>query len=630
MQSKTSTIAYASLEGLPNEMLYIVLNFLRPEDILALYHTSKTMQGRIRSYIQWLIESAYLKNVSGGALDAEHSEEILHGWAGGQYKEEVALFSSPELLERFEYICMTSSPEMRKAFLTACVIGAEQNKNVELSQQFYQYIKTLLGANRLINTQTGKALDPNMPVKAIILGLYNGNVLWQVPPLFEAVLNWQAPPCLFPPEIVSGLHEASKQPTTRISASFCETLIPLILDFNACTQTRELAAVKQMFACLDKIEQVAYQWMCDHNPSADEMGREAMRALLSALEQDQCILIHECCRSSETLFLWISPAIDQETAKVIKHLWLSIIAGTGNIKIVSTDPSFICPIWANMAKMLQTQHGRYMLSTLNVPQSDPARAIQIASDWKAAFAAYGIEKWQPGSWALPYAASYKEGDKSHYNGIGTGSYVQIPRKEMIWQCGEQNEPLYQPGFITLGHELGHALHNLQGKSRGHDPVQKGQEGVGESDAELDKWKSFWGNDWEEYQNITNNENALREQSHLPRRRYHAGYCNYQINAFLYPRWKHIHFTACQILSGLPKGCPFPELHQLLDLLEVDWGNISSKAMNLETLKYATALINKAEVLLRDVEAKKADVLATYRQAQSQQKKNNDDNKCVTM
>jgi hypothetical protein len=72
-----------------------------------------------------------------------------------------------------------------------------------------------------------------------------------------------------------------------------------------------------------------------------------------------------------------------------------------------------------------------------------------------------------------------------------------------------------PFFITLGHELGHAYHNLTGQICDAFILPTGYP------AEFAE-QSLWSTP-EEYQNITKNENPLRAKHGLPLRKYHRDY-----------------------------------------------------------------------------------------------------------
>ncbi len=212
--------------------------------------------------------------------------------------------------------------------------------------------------------------------------------------------------------------------------------------------------------------------------------------------------------------LWLPGGIDEVEAGRARALWDSIRGDRGNVKIRGSR-EFRTNVLADVTKLLQSQHGRDMLADLNRAQGgDRSREVRIGSFWRGVY-----ERDEGGSWARPIGDSAGAVSPEHGQfGTGAGSHVQIDYGAPTGLlAGEHDEPLHQPSYITLGHELGHARRNLLGRKRqvGH----WGRKGDPTEAAEQD----LWSKDPEEFENITKEENPLRVQLGLPARRYHRGH-----------------------------------------------------------------------------------------------------------
>jgi hypothetical protein len=178
--------------------------------------------------------------------------------------------------------------------------------------------------------------------------------------------------------------------------------------------------------------------------------------------------------------------------------------------------------------MLRGNHGRGLLRELNKFQPshnaprDRHKFVIIGNNFQQEYKKYKKQgEYSPGSSAMPM--SYiRHGTHNESNGVGTGSYVQIqhgktPKKWGDYESGVNGEPIFAPRFITLGHELGHARHNLRGQTKSNQwyGVDENNPLHGHED-EQGKWSNP-----EEHHNITKEENPMRLEHSLPMRKYHA-------------------------------------------------------------------------------------------------------------
>lgn len=320
----------------------------------------------------------------------------------------------------------------------------------------------------------------------------------------------------FSQEVFNILAEASSDEESYIAECIIE-LLKCMEAFNAMAE--KAIDCEILSPCLYDIEQIVYNWLRTYCAKTNTRGRNAMRTLMRALEENYCTLM------ALNPVLWIPPGTSHQTATEMHMLWDSITSGTGNIQIVSKDPSFISCIKFGIAKLLQTSYGRQMLTVLNTLQKEPNCTIFIGKNWKKVFKGQpGEKEWKPGSGVFAFVTVQHPEDRSfccqeNGPGKGTGSYVQIDITPEPFMVGMQDEPLYVPCFITLGHELGHAYNILLGQRCDIMILPQGYP--------VDQFEqSYWSNP-EEFQNILHHENILRAQFGLPQRMYHIDYAGWQ-------------------------------------------------------------------------------------------------------
>lgn len=304
-----------------------------------------------------------------------------------------------------------------------------------------------------------------------------------------------------------GVVAAARGQGTQFKPRYLQVLRGMIQTFNQ--QDAGLGTKVRLhaqFSRLAAIETLVNSWIQTHSATMNEPDRAAAFALAAQIEAEHTRLIGLNLAAGHPL--WTGLGRKDKTNVSIQKLWRSLSTNAGNIKI-KDGPERVATL-AGMAKLLQGAHGRSMLTELNRAQKDPTRNIRIGPDWKKEIEGTpaGADYKSGESGAIAYGSTQKEDDRSHSDNTGTGSYVQIAPGGSVPVTGLHDEPIPMPRYITLGHELGHALHNLRGTSqtvwgRAVNPLEQ----------------SLWSNP-EELRNIEGEENPLRQEHQLPTRAYH--------------------------------------------------------------------------------------------------------------
>lgn len=274
------------------------------------------------------------------------------------------------------------------------------------------------------------------------------------------------------------------------------------------------------YQTLHEIEREAHAWLRTRNRGAGEADRRAMHAVLERVDAHRRTLVGHTLQGAHPL--WLPDDVGGHEAERARGLWDSIRQGAGNIKIQNVDDGggFRTNVLTDVSKLLQSRHGRDMLSDLDADQHGNAgREVRIGADWSGVYDEDGA-----GSWARPIddsaaAVSPAEGE----TGAGAGSHVQIAYGDPAGAlAGEHDQPLHQPSYITLGHELGHARRNLLGRKRQVGHWGRAGDPTGPHQVVENAERELWSRDPEEFENITQEENPLRTELGLPERRYHRG------------------------------------------------------------------------------------------------------------
>jgi chemotaxis regulatin CheY-phosphate phosphatase CheZ len=194
--------------------------------------------------------------------------------------------------------------------------------------------------------------------------------------------------------------------------------------------------------------------------------------------------------------LWLPPSVHGQDRDTARDLFSSISKNQGNIKIAQNDQEFRLSALSDISKLVQSNHARTMLGRLNSTQpGGNIRNIDIA----------------------PTTGETDNAPKGSINDghTGEGSKVSINYDEpSINSMGTNGGPIYDPTYIKLGHELGHASHYLTDTASANGDVQSAN-----GDAIINE---LWTNE-EEYNNITGEENPIRKDLGLTTRVYHKSY-----------------------------------------------------------------------------------------------------------
>ncbi len=231
-----------------------------------------------------------------------------------------------------------------------------------------------------------------------------------------------------------------------------------------------------------------------------EMGPDQIAARKPIEEQLDQLNVHRRKLVGKTIAggheLWLPDSVEGVDRDEARDLWSSISGNRGNLQVDQDDPEFRGKALADIAKLLQSKHARRMLGDLNAAPAGGNRTIDIKPT------AGGTDNAPKGTL-----------DDGH---PGEGSISSINYAEPASNStGLQDEPIYDPTYIKLGHELGHASHYLKGTNSSSGKVENPETGEGQ---DKDLWTSQ-----EEYNNITREENPMRADLGLAPRKYHKGY-----------------------------------------------------------------------------------------------------------
>ena len=328
---------------------------------------------------------------------------------------------------------------------------------------------------------------------------------------------------------------------------------------------------QERLRCLRWLDHDIYTWL-DRNKSKVPEGNPriaVMNDLLNESETEHQGIIRDIQFTEDENVPIDVEGLDEKTVLKVKEVWEGILTGKSNIKL-STGGRFGDKMLARIAKLLQTSIGQQLLSELGKPQNDPSRQIRIVPNLPQ-----DIDEGKKGSFAKPIeekrlARSLSEsifgapvvrdqhglvetedtsgspddypvvegrkqvndaimkgttkgvtwGGTRYRFGGGQGSHVRI-QDEKGSNVDKDLNKIATPGFVTLGHELGHALRILRGGSLGTPTLysEHAKEfGLDPSLEGLDK--AVWS-DLEEFVNINEVENQIRQETGMSLRSFHA-------------------------------------------------------------------------------------------------------------
>jgi hypothetical protein len=280
-------------------------------------------------------------------------------------------------------------------------------------------------------------------------------------------------------------------------------------------------ALHSQFKMLDDVERGVNRHLRNNAETITDSQRTEMFKLLRQTQEHHVDLTRRNVQQGHDLWLRDGDDLDPQVRENTQNLWKSLVEQSGNIKVQGGD-DFQSKTLSGFAQLLQGSHGRGLLQDLNAHQDNEERNIIISDDHRANYLAANNLDHKPGSFASGIAKVKRREDlhtrKADGPNVGTGSYVQIaptqPATLEDYKSDTHGKPLFTPSFVTLGHELGHARHNLQGTAEsifwGADDPLQGQA----------RERKLW-TDPEEYANITGEENLIRAEHEMPERIYHG-------------------------------------------------------------------------------------------------------------
>lgn len=299
------------------------------------------------------------------------------------------------------------------------------------------------------------------------------------------------------------------------------------------------------------------------NPHTDEV-----RTLMTAAEQEHEELI-DASKDLKKVLPFDTTGLKGESLKQMQTLWQDIVNSRGKIKLVGSS-GYNKRVLAELAKMLSTPTGQAMLQFLNTPKtgeiigspqaalsniyigekitdlpqevqdaspelenrnraeaqplnisaSDPTRTLEALTEVKESDVVEGDEPDEEDfpdvdqtdlSKVRTAAIGGKKGfthkDKQYdFNDKGTGAFVTSFGDKSIHPSKGTGNEILTPAWVTMGHELGHAVNMRAGAT-----TLKTKGTLMDSLTGNAKNSDEWDNT-EELLNIENVENALRSES----------------------------------------------------------------------------------------------------------------------
>lgn len=320
----------------------------------------------------------------------------------------------------------------------------------------------------------------------------------------------------------------------------------------------------QRMTALAEIDAEIHKWFRNTAVTslAETRGAKAMAALLKKSEQAHEQLV-DATKDDVNVVPFDTTGLTGAEVNRRKGVWRGIVDGTSQVELTGSD-KFQKKTRAQVAKMLQTETGSNILDYLSQDQGTGAKdrlviADKVPDDLKAnqnlmandREVSYALELTgtdadknlgqgvavvgdeDPAEYpTLAKTADLQAaifagakgvivGNKKYVFGPGSGSFVKTvpPRAgdEDSDTAGHGNSEIITPGFITLAHELGHAVNIRAGATtRDHPELMNALCKMQDPTLTDERIEQAWSNG-EEYFNISNIENGMRRDCGLPQR-----------------------------------------------------------------------------------------------------------------
>lgn len=373
--------------------------------------------------------------------------------------------------------------------------------------------------------------------------------------------------------------ELTQQPIQRVIDPVPDLLpkdiLQFISDYNKLDEKTPLnERIKKLFI----IEHLVYDCLTEFLvPDLNEESTAApLQEVLNSLKEERVNVVGQSVKNEDHLKEGDLPIahfdkLNEETQKKIRNIWLRLVTSSGSIKILETDSDtkeehkgFGVRILTEFSRLLEGEFGRELVEEVNASKHlifiEPYNEEDEKNKKKDLLVEPIDEKdsdkltllinkpeqklleFYPETDLTDYTEKERrqfinklkrknknqlgvtliDSNQAYYYQFGKGSKSRItfpihakdasqaPSSRLI---DEDNNELVTPLFILLGHELGHAKHIQEGTSSNETDIpnhfQSGKE------------KKHYGYNQEEYVNIEENENALRQEHQLGQRKGHG-------------------------------------------------------------------------------------------------------------
>lgn len=317
--------------------------------------------------------------------------------------------------------------------------------------------------------------------------------------------------------------------------------------------------IQKLFAYIDFLDKSINVWFDAHK--AADMKKVPNGPWMLHLQQEVSVehqgLVEIAYKNPDKVIPVNLNTLGQDEIVAVHKIWKSIVSESGNILVVGKT-EFQKRTYANLARLLQGSYGRAMIEYLDGGTVKQANRTTISDNFDDTFKRHGEKEQPAGSYAYPRVNLRDDNDKSrdvivektdkgypvahtrddinrlllegkkgvNYKGVsytfgrGSGSLVKIVEEDKPLTDKDLNQIL-TPSYITLGHELGHAMRNRGGASFTNAGVRTSNKLITEEEgSDDDDARALW-TDEEEVLNITTSEKRLRDEHVLTTRHYHA-------------------------------------------------------------------------------------------------------------
>ncbi len=282
-----------------------------------------------------------------------------------------------------------------------------------------------------------------------------------------------------------------------------------------------VAFLRQKSAKLHELEKAIFSWNDRRTRENLPPSSEAI-AMADLLQQQHFEMTKEIVGSDLPLVVADADQLtDEENAK-LQQTWKDLVAKKGNVLVALTKAEcgvqteeeadqFYLETLSSFARLLGSEGGRALVNKLN----DGKHPVVVKP---GAQAECGANETTWGKNHPLYEGKNVETPSKEQRGTGSGSEVHmiLGSKDSDKALRTANgTPLFSPRFITMGHELIHALHNSRGVNRAN--YMKNEKTDDKTKKLLEDW-----DDLEEYWTIIKgklSEQVFRDQYGLSAERF---------------------------------------------------------------------------------------------------------------